>query len=175
MRVYRNGRLKEYPAQALIVATTNLCPCGKWTPVNPQSRSCSLSSYRCKSYGRRLSGPLVDRFEILEFTEGIGQLEINGSALFERIQRAQKFSQENLKSDLPNSRKSIEDLSQGLPVTFLKHANFDEQTSHRRRLAVLRVARTLADLDLSEQIKVRHLDEAVLRCQVYFQKLINWG
>ena len=65
MRVFRNGKLKIYPAQAQILATTNLCPCGTWTPSKPMEMACVYNRTRCRSYGQRLSGPLVDRFEIL--------------------------------------------------------------------------------------------------------------
>jgi magnesium chelatase family protein len=176
MRVYRNGHLREYPARAQILATTNLCPCGKWTPLQAKEKSCILSNYRCTSYSRRLSGPLVDRFEMIEFTESIGNLEVPGHALFERIQRAQKFSQVQAGPSLqPNSRKSLEQIMTTSPVASASYANFDEQTSQRRKLAVMRVARTLADLDLSEKIQAHHLDEAVTRSQIYFQKLTSWG
>jgi magnesium chelatase family protein len=175
IRVCRNGKFKDFPAEALIVATTNLCPCGKWTPVLKDSKVCSFSNVRCQSYRHRLSGPLIDRFEILEFTNGIGNLEVDGESLLKRVRQAQDFSRSLQKEDVKNSRKSFESLVKNLFSHQLQYANLDQQTSQRRKLAVLRVARTLADLDLSEMIRREHLDEAVIRCQVHFQKLLNWN
>lgn len=175
MRVFRNGQLKEYPAQTQILATTNLCPCGNWTPLNPESKNCRISMVKCRSYGPRLSGPLLDRFEILDFTSGIGDIsEVSGRQLLEKIKQAQEFSKLRSKSPLPNSRLSSVDLLAGFTSLEMKKMGFDEQVSHRRKLAVARVSRTLADLDLSEKIRNHHIDEAVQKCLNSFQRLKVW-
>lgn len=175
MRVFRNGRLKEYPAQAQILATTNLCPCGKWTPLNGEEKLCSLSRSRCRSYGPRLSGPLVDRFEILEFTEKMGELKIPGEKVLEKVLRAQEFSDSLSDSKKPSSRRPAAETLKGLSEIDFQLANWDQSSSQRRKMAVFRVARTLADLDLSEKIQTVHLDEAVWRSQIHFQKLVDWN
>ncbi len=165
MRVVRNGKLREYPARCQIVATTNLCPCGKWTPVLPERKPCSFSNRHCRSYGSRLSGPLIDRFEILEFTQKIGELSVSGKELFGQIQKAQEFSKS----------RSKEVHSKLINPGLLKSVQLEEQVSHRRKQAVFRVARTLADLDFSEKICSRHWDEAILKCHIPFQQLMRWS
>jgi len=171
MRVFRNGRLKQYPARAQILATTNLCPCGKWTPsMEPKQMTCGLSRSRCRSYGQRLSGPLVDRFEILYFTRRIGDLEISGKELFQKIKKAQDFSKL-----FPNSRRPAGEILDTLTPLHLQAFEFEQQTSQRRKVAVLRVARTLADIDLDPEIQLKHIQEAKLLCLDPFSHLAHWN
>ncbi len=173
MRVYRNGLLKEYPAQAQILATTNLCPCGDWTPLRSKERFCSLSATRCKSYSPRLSGPLVDRFEMIHFTEKIGALEIKGSDLLLSIQKVQEFSQAASPGPV-NSRKTFSALHSALSPSAKRLAELDENASYRRKLAILRLARTFADLEFSGSIQNHHLDEAIVCGRDHFTKLKRW-
>ena len=173
MRIYRNGRLKEFPAQAQILATTNLCPCGDWTPLASKQRSCSYSNIRCRSYSSKLSGPLVDRFEILIFTTQIGELKIKGSDLLLQIQKAQEFSEAAFPGPV-NARKTFADLLKDWNPAMQRLAELDENSSQRRKLAVLRLARTFADLDLSAPVKSIHLDQAIVLARDHFTKLKRW-
>lgn len=172
MRVFRNGKLQEYPARSQIIATSNLCPCGSWTPLRSHEKICSFSQRKCRAYGAKLSGPLVDRFEILHFTDGIGELKVSGLELFNKIQSAQKFSIEN--GRFPNSRQTKEAVLGNDKNILAFQGSHQEQTSQRRKMAVVRVARTVADLDFSSRIKTHHWDEATQIGQVHFQKLRRW-
>jgi predicted ATPase with chaperone activity len=51
------------------VATTNLCPCGDWLPDQRKEFECSLPERKCVQYRQKLSGPMLDRFEVLFFTD----------------------------------------------------------------------------------------------------------
>lgn len=170
MRVFRAGLLKEYPARAQILATTNLCPCGKWTPLDGHNFKCGLARVRCRSYGQRLSGPLIDRFEILHFTKGFSEASVSGDELFAKIKKAQDFSK-----SFPNSRRPTHEILQTLDAAQIQSLGFEELQSQRRKVAVLRVARTLADLDLSESIEREHLKEAKELCLNSFSHLAHWG
>jgi magnesium chelatase family protein len=169
MRVYRAGRLSEYPARAQILATTNLCPCGKWTPLDGLNWSCGYSRTRCRSYGQRLSGPLIDRFEILYFARGFSEASVPGELIFDKIKKAQEFS-----AVFPNSRRPGSEILESLEPTQVRLLRLEELSSQRRKVAVLRVARTLADLDLSHKIDKSHLDEAKNLCHDTFTKLAKW-
>lgn len=154
MRVFRNGTLKEYPAKSQIIATTNLCPCGKWTPNMQTEVLCRFSRKRCRGYAERLSGPLLDRFELLVFFEHSGDLTISGESLLQEIADAEKFKREQSISD---------DIQQILlkfnPVARTVFHN-TEFSSQRRKKAVIRIAQTLAVLQRSKQIKPEHLSRA---------------
>lgn len=158
MRVYRAGKLSEYPAKAQILATTNLCPCGDWTP-QMKNPSCHHSMIKCRSYSSRLSGPLVDRFDILHFHQSIGSLKVSGQEIFQQVQRAQRF--ESLPGDLDPMAKSI----------------YEQQdfSSQRRKTAVLRVARTIANLEMSQKIKTHHLKEAMGFSVQTFDRIKRWS
>ncbi|HWU44381.1 MAG TPA: ATP-binding protein, partial [Bdellovibrio sp.] len=66
IRLRRGRFVEEYPAEALTIATTNLCPCGEWIPG--AKIVCGRSLKKCQSYAERLSGPLMDRFQVTFFT-----------------------------------------------------------------------------------------------------------
>jgi magnesium chelatase family protein len=175
IRIYRNGVLKEYPARVQILATTNLCPCGKWTPHLGKEKPCTFSLYRCQSYGPRLSGPLVDRFDLVEFAERIGDLNVWGLDQLARIQEAQRFSKHRRQGGPVNSRTPIEEILRTLPVHWLEMAGYSGLQSQRRKSALVKVARTLADLDFQEQIGLVHLEEALQLSVRPFERLARWG
>lgn len=165
----------EYPARAQILATTNLCPCGDYTPVKefkPKGK-CRYSLTRCQSYSQRLSGPLVDRFEMIEFTAPLKDFSVSGASIKKRVEAAQKFAAARSSSQICNSRKDLPEIlaSYKPGVTALLPQSF---ASHRRKLATLRVARTLADLDISPYVEREHLNEALNWTQTNFEKLKRW-
>lgn len=164
MRVYRAGKLIEYPAKAQILATTNLCPCGDWTP-QMKNPNCRYSMSKCQSYSSKLSGPLVDRFDILFFHQQIGEIKISGRDLFEKIKTAQMFARKRSK------REHLEDLGE----TAKKIYGDETYTSQRRKISVLKVARTLADLDLSLRIEMPHLKQAMGLAVHPFERLKRWS
>lgn len=173
MRVFRAGHLVEYPANAQIVGTTNLCPCGDWTPAmkNP---NCRFSMTKCRSYSARLSGPLVDRFQVLVFFERMGKLEVSADQLLKQIIKAQKFS-DLRKMDLSGSEFQeeeflINNLSGPSKLVF----ETEVFLSQRRRIALLQVARTFADLDQSSLIETEHLKKATLWTIQSFEQLKKW-
>jgi magnesium chelatase family protein len=175
IKVVRGGKMVEYPAQAQILATTNLCPCGDYTPIAEfrKNGKCRYSLVRCQSYSHRLSGPLVDRFEMLEFSQPLRSLHVPGETVIRRVKEAQEFSEKIFGDGLANARRELPKIMASFApgVAALVPPDF---TSHRRRLATLRVARTLADLDLSSQVLERHLDRALEWTQTNFERLKRW-
>lgn len=178
MRVFRSGKLAEYPAYAQIIASTNLCPCGDWTP-QMKNPSCRFSMIKCQSYSSRLSGPLVDRFDILFFHHQIGALEVVGEEIFLMVEKAQIFSK-FWKKDIGFVDNWQQRINGELLIPYLDQAslqiyNSETFSSQRRKSAVIRVARTLADLDLSLKIQTHHLREAMGLCRDSFERIKRWG
>jgi magnesium chelatase family protein len=178
MRVSRGGKVVEFPVESQILATTNLCPCGDWTPAKNKMINCRFSATRCRSYQQRLSGPFLDRFEILEFTKPIKKMEVSGEKLYQKISEAQNFSKIFFYKDVANgsfansnSRRPFQEILKSVPAVILKLASSDEFTSQRRKIAILRVSRTRADLDLSSEVRSHHLDEAMIYCKDNFSRL----
>ncbi|MCB0406613.1 MAG: ATP-binding protein [Bdellovibrionales bacterium] len=158
VRVARKGVQKTLPAQFQLIATTNLCPCGKFVPKNYVA--CRFSLRKCRSYLERLSGPILDRFDILSFShkwmssEKVSLLEIQ-----KHVQKAREF-QTYREGDV-NGRQMEKDLMGDLTHSNLTAMGYiDDHLNFRRRRALLRVARSFADLDGEEKIALKHLAQA---------------
>lgn len=89
LRLARAGMDREIECQFQVIATTNLCPCGKWTPEK-ENISCRFSRLRCTKSLEKLSGPFVDRFGLMMFTEPKINRQISGQAVLQRIEILQK-------------------------------------------------------------------------------------
>jgi magnesium chelatase family protein len=130
----RRGERVRYPAAFQLVATTNLCPCGKLNPEPPDGRpvgrQCSLSLGRCRSVCGRLSGPLMDRFDLVVLSH-------------KWLLRGPRVSFTEVRRRVAQSRAFARTRGEVLPTlpTWVREL----ELSHRRRNSLLRVARALAD------------------------------
>jgi magnesium chelatase family protein len=170
IRLARASEARTYPARFALVATTNLCPCGQYDPFAKQSR-CHCSRSKRERHLARLSRPFLDRAHILAFTgdwrEGRGVLS---SAIKESVDRAKEM-RERRGQLLPNARVAYESLAQGLDAFAREQIVARPFGSARRSMAILRVARTLADLDGSKQIETGHWSQAMRWCACSFERL----
>lgn len=171
VRSARVGGVHEFPANCLYVATTNLCPCGHWLPQ--KIVSCSRPSTKCRMYRERLIGPVLDRFHLLFYLDNKmgNRFDIDGSLLFEKILKAREFKKKRVApTDLSTHSENYPEIT-----VFQKNHVLTsmDQGSQRRKNAVISVARTLADLDLSETIENKHLDEAMKYSWQNFMYLIE--
>lgn len=173
IRVARQGVVKSFPADALIVATTNLCPCGDFVPGQRGAFNCRFSRTRCQAYGQRLSGPLLDRFQILYFTKKLEDLRRPVQDVYDRIEEVRQH-QLSIKSDGKKSKVlTLKELEPRMSL-FCKKYLARPEGSERRRLSTLRVAKTLADLDFSAEIKPQHIGEAEEWTIKTFDKIKRW-
>ncbi len=140
MRVSRRGHTRIWPAKFQLVATTNLCPCGRLSPA--WTKGCALSLRRCRSTWERLSGPVLDRFDTLLFTQdwNYGKKVISLAGILSNL--------EILRSAHPVACGEI-------PSPLV-----DPNMSLRRRRAMSRVARALARLDGSQEVRSKDWREA---------------
>jgi magnesium chelatase family protein len=85
LRLARGSGAREFECQFQVAATTNLCPCGKWTP-DLQLRTCRYGNKKCKSTLEKLSGPIFDRFGLFYFYPQKSQKrDISGFKILDRI------------------------------------------------------------------------------------------
>ncbi len=84
LRLSRGAYHREYNSDFQVVATTNLCPCGKWTPLK-KNLSCRFSRIKCTRYLEKFSGPLLDRFGLLLFTQARQERKISGTSILKRV------------------------------------------------------------------------------------------
>lgn len=170
IRVSRLAAQKFFPVKVQIIATTNLCPCGKYTPKKSSYERCRFSLRRCRSYSEKLSGPLVDRFQILHFCDVRGERVVTWGQILERLERAREFQLKAGRAGL-NRRKTRRELEDQLSPQAKALGFSNASGSERRSLATLRVARSLADLDGSLSIEFTHIDQALTLAMRPFDQL----
>lgn len=183
--ISRRGQNQCLPARFLLLATTNLCHCGRLVP--DRKTNCRFSLARCRSYLERMSGPMLDRFDVLAFSgnwtkqvkrKALPMQNETMTSIFAHVQKAREFQVktwgEHKKSDSileVNGRLDGEKIAQTLP-SFVRENLLPEMGDSRRRMrALMRVARTLADLDESREIKLPHLNEAAQWAWQSFENL----
>ena len=171
VRVARVRERLVLPAKPLMVAAMNPCPCGYYG-VLQSKRQCRCTPDQVQRYRNRLSGPLLDRFDLvvsMELPEGdIASLpqdraystqEMRRSVLQAR-QRAQ-VRQQMLNAQL--SRSALEDLGlvSAKAQTMLTQVAKRHQWSRRVVDRLLRVAHTVADLQASPTVSDEHMAQAI--------------
>ena len=163
----------EYPAGIMLVASMNPCPCGYY---NHPTKECICSEGAVSRYLNRISGPLLDRIDIqievvpVEFEKLSSTAKGESSSVIrERVIRAREMQTERFK-DTPgvycNAQMNTRLLNKwALPdsdsIAMLKTAMERFNLSARAYDRILKVARTIADLDGSENVKSYHIQEAI--------------
>ncbi len=154
----RAGQRKTYPAQMLILATTNLCPCGQFQPQ--ASYQCRCSSLKLRNYLERLTGPFLDRFSLFHlYQKPKIDLKVSLSDIKAKIEQVRTFALKSREQWQTNQSLAPEIIERQFSKK-IQSAMIPFSKSHRRRQSLLRVARTLADLDESTSIEQHHLEEA---------------
>jgi magnesium chelatase family protein len=170
IRLRKRNIRETFPAQFQLVATTNLCPCGDWVPG--KKRNCHYSKAKCLSTFRRVTGPFLDRFQILYFVKkaknmSSGSDSMRSQEILAKLEGIFEFQKGQYRVDL-NSRRAENHLEVSSNLIKLHGL---EEVSPRRRISTLRVARTLADLEYQEVIRSHHIEEARLWTIFPFQAL----
>lgn len=166
-----NGTL-TYPCSIMLIAAMNPCNCGYF---GHPTRKCTCSSNKVANYLSKVSGPLLDRLDLhieampVEFSDISSTTPAESSADIKvRVNKAREIQNERYKnSDITcNARITADRLNTDCPITDdglqkLK-ASFELMgLSGRAYDRVLKVSRTIADLDGQEVIQKSHIDEAV--------------
>ncbi len=166
------GRI-TYPADVLLVATMNPCPCGF---LGDTKTACTCSAMQIAAYKKRISGPLLDRVDLRMTVSKISNehlfydntlKEKQQSKVITLVLNARSMQKKRYyRSDFYNAYASIEQAKELFNIQLdaqavLKSAATKMNLSSRGTLRVLRVARTIADLDGSESLEARHVAEAL--------------
>ena len=158
IRLVRKGKCMVFPSQFLLVATSNLCPCGDYEPY--KSIPCSYSLRRCQSHLDRLSGPMMDRFDLLIFSKDWkGERTVSLNSLKKEVEQAHLFRLQRRQQNKVNAHLSLNELEKMMPSGLMNL--LPENSSHRRKRALIRVARTLSDLKREEQISPSSVEKAI--------------
>ena len=163
----------DYPASFTLVASMNPCPCGYY---NHPTKACVCSPGQVQKYLNKISGPLLDRIDIqieiipVPFDKISDQRRGESSAsIRERVIRARQIQEKRYteysgiycNAQMNSKLLSLYAQPDGQGLSLLKNAMDRLNLSARAYDRILKVARTIADLEGSEQILSVHLAEAI--------------
>lgn len=161
-----------YPAKFILVSSINPCPCGFY---GDESGRCSCSPVQIKNYLGKISGPLMDRIDLHIEVPSVNFNDISGSSQGEssasikkRINKARMVQLERYEgegiyfnSQLKSKQMTVYCSIGKKEKELLKNAFDRFNLSARAYNRILKVARTIADLEGSEDIKLDHIAEAI--------------
>lgn len=169
--ISRLGGIYRFPANFMLVAARNPCPCGHYPDMN----KCTCSLRQIKNYNARVSRPLLDRIDInvevrkVEYGELFGGRKGSSSAeMRERVLAAQKIQKKRYEDEniLFNSQLDTRLCEKYVPLgknekEFMEYIFTQMDMTARGSFRVIKIARTIADLEGEENVREKHLKEAV--------------
>lgn len=162
----------SFPADFQLVAAMNPCKCGFW---GDEDKECTCSENERTKYKRKISGPMMDRIDLQVFISKVkfGKLaslkrNISSLEIKRKVQNARNIQLERYEGSkvTSNSQMGMELIRKSVPSDsesrkLLRQAVDIYNLSARGYYRVLKVARTIADLENSESIKEEHIAEAL--------------
>jgi magnesium chelatase family protein len=178
----------EYPARVMLLAAMNPCPCGYFT--DPE-RLCHCHPQHVHTYLNRISGPLLDRIDLQITVDALDPSDLRSKKkgesshlVAQRVLRARQYQKERWQHEqMTHSLTATSTSKHPKTITYNAYLNSQEIRrfcdlneeaelmfmraiksmgfSARAHDRILKIARTIADLDLSEKIAVQHIAEAV--------------
>lgn len=170
--IARSAGVVTYPARFMLCASMNPCPCGNYGSAYLQ---CTCTPAQIHRYRNRVSGPLLDRIDLQVEVDGVmyddlvsEDAEEPSATVKERIEKAREIQRERFKEDgiSVNAEMGEKHIKKYCRLTresedVLKSAFESLRLSARARSRIIKVARTIADLDYSAEISPAHILEAV--------------
>lgn len=162
----------SFPANFVLVAAQNPCPCGY---LGSNYKDCICTPTQIVKYQKKISGPLLDRIDIFVEVPRVKVEKLSGEKVAEpsseikkRVSSARekqilRFANKKLKSNAEMSSRDVKELCQldAEATNLIKLATAKLGLSARAYFRVLKLARTIADIDGEENIKSKHLAEAL--------------
>ncbi len=170
--VSRAKQSLEYPARFMLVASMNPCPCGNF---GSKTQQCKCTANEIHKYVSKLSGPLIDRIDLQIEVDNISYEELRGGGEAEssaeikkRVEKARAIQRERYKGSnifvnayMTNAQVKKYCALDKTCELLLKNAFEKLNLSARASTRILKVARTIADLEDSENIRPQHITEAI--------------
>ena len=169
--ILRAKHFITFPARFTLIAASNPCPCGFF---GQPEKKCNCTNSQIRMYQRKLSGPLMDRIDLfinvpqLKYEKLVAFDEENWSLkIRQKVEKARSLQGQRFQKDKTNSEMEIPEIK--------KYCQIDSRSAHllqnyvdsgklsaRGYHRVLKVARTIADLEGTEKILFDHLSEALM-------------
>ena len=163
----------EYPANFMLLAAMNPCPCGY---LNHPNKRCSCSIYQVQRYLSKVSGPLLDRIDLhvevspVSFSDLSSKTKQESSKMIrERVNYTREIQNKRFKekrNNRSNSNMTKPEMTQFCTLSADSY-NLIEMAMNKLNLSaraydrILKVARTIADMDSKENIERNHIAEAI--------------
>lgn len=160
----------KYPARFQLVAAMNPCKCGYFTDSNKQ---CSKAPKCAEDYQQKISGPMLDRFDLIITLSALKPKELQqerheetSENIYKRVEKARKIQHLRYGENTINAHVDGKTLDiftrhneeiQSIFQKSIERFNLSARGYHR----LLRVSRTIADLESSENIEKHHVLEAI--------------
>lgn len=170
IKIIRNRGIYHFPAEFLLVAAMNPCPCGNYPDLN----KCICTSAQIQSYLSKISQPLLDRIDICVEAERVayedlqGECEESSKEIRKRVILARTIQKERYKDEgiMTNAQLNSELIKKYCILgqaekTMMSQAFEKLHLTVRMYHKILSVSRTIADLDGAEKIDLSHLREAI--------------
>jgi magnesium chelatase family protein len=163
----------KYPSKFILLGAMNPCPCGY---LGDKEKQCTCADYQIQRYKGRLSGPLLDRIDLIINVPRLSTSELINSTIEaepsvvirDRVIKARKIQAKRYENDgiLTNSELSAELIKKYCildesSIQIMKLASEKYHLSGRKYNRILKLARTIADLSGSENIKSDHITQAL--------------
>lgn len=161
----------EYPADFMLVATSNPCPCGYYG----SDKTCNCPPHVIARYQRKLSGPILDRIDLFVEVDNVKHEQLlttnktseTSDTVARRVAEARRRQHTRYDSDAYTNAqltdRQIKQTAQLLPEAkeVLDKAATQLKISARAYMRLIKVARTIADLEGSPSITIAHISEAI--------------
>lgn len=176
LTISRSKQRVIYPADFMLVASANPCPCGY---LNHPKKNCVCNQYQIRKYQKRVSGPILDRIDLhiaiqpvdtTEFSNNQKNSEllepsktIKQRVVLARERQEKRFEKDSIQSNAQMQNAQIRkycELTKDVE-NLLRVASLKFQLSARAYMKTIKVARTIADLYGTEEVTISHMAEAL--------------
>ena len=176
LTISRSLERVTYPSRFMLVAAANPCPCGY---LNDDTKVCTCTKREIIRYRKKLSGPILDRIDlhvdvpvvnIKKLAKGFRNSNINETSneIRKRISKARLIQQNRFSNEIIHTNAEMKNklIRRYAALDTKSHSMLTEaaqkfQLSARSYLKVIKLARTIADLEELENIQERHIAEAL--------------
>jgi len=162
----------KFPAEVLVTAAMNACPCGAF---GDPTRECRCTPIQIRNYMSRISGPLLDRIDIhievprvpyrdlRDRRSGASSAEMRDQVLAAREFQGRRFTGDGVSTNARMTNRQIDEHCQLDADTeaLLEQAMSQHAFSARSYTRILKMARTIADLAASDRLRLEHVSEAI--------------
>lgn len=158
----KGGRSIRFPSNFMLVATMNPCPCGHYLS---KDETCTCSHHEIKRYFGKLSWPILDRLDMTIYMERVDDLEtllsnqrqpLNSNQIRDAIQGAIRFKSKRQNSEGKKENVTLSKEAESMIMKYHERGKLSMRSYEK----LIKISRTIADLDQSVVVEKKHVLEA---------------